>query len=101
MEHLPTPDVTTSTLYSDIRNILTSARQRAYAAVNFAMVESYWLIGQRIVEHEQQGAERVAYGKHILKKLAPKLTEEFGKYSQKSIVFVTFRCNIRQNRRIF
>lgn len=79
MEHLPTPDVSTSALYSDIRNILTAARQRAYAAVNFAMVESYWLIGQRIVEHEQKGAERAAYGKHLLKALAEKLTEDFGK----------------------
>lgn len=32
-------------LYSNIRNILQSARKRVYPAVNFAMVESYWLIG--------------------------------------------------------
>ena len=38
-------------LYAGIRNILANARQRAYSAVNFAMVESYWLIGQQIVEH--------------------------------------------------
>lgn len=79
MNDLPTLDVLSPALYSDIRNILTSARQRAYAAVNFTMVESYWLIGQRIVEHEQQGAERAAYGKHLLKALAQKLTEDFGK----------------------
>jgi hypothetical protein len=45
-------------LYAGIRNILANARQRAYSAVNFAMVESYWLIGQQIVEHEQHGNSR-------------------------------------------
>lgn len=66
-------------LFERIRSILTSARQRAYSAVNFAMVESYWLIGQTIVEHEQQGEPRAGYGKGLLKELASKLTTEFGK----------------------
>jgi len=66
-------------LYADIRNILSVARQRAYSAVNFAMVESYWLIGQTIVEHEQHGEARADYGKGVLKELAAKLTAEFGK----------------------
>lgn len=66
-------------LFERIRSILTSARQRAYSAVNFAMVESYWLIGQTIVEHEQHGEPRAGYGKRLLKELASKLTTEFGK----------------------
>jgi len=66
-------------LYADIRNILSIARQRAYCAVNFAMVESYWLIGQTIVEHKQHGEARADYGKGVLKELAAKLTAEFGK----------------------
>ena len=41
--------------YSSIRDILSKARQKAYTAVNFAMVEAYWLIGKRIVEQEQKG----------------------------------------------
>ncbi len=32
--------------YSDIRQILQSARNKAYAAVNTAMVEAYWSIGK-------------------------------------------------------
>ncbi len=39
-------------LYANVTEILANARKRAYTAVNFAMVESYWLIGQQIVEHE-------------------------------------------------
>ena len=66
-------------LYVGIRKILANARQRAYSAVNFAMVESYWLIGQQIVEHEQHGEARADYGKGLLKELAAKLSVEFGK----------------------
>ena len=66
-------------LYSNIRNILQSARKRVYPAVNFAMVESYWLIGQTIVEHEQHGETRAVYGKGLLKELAARLTKDFGK----------------------
>ena len=66
-------------LYANVRSILASARQRAYAAINFAMVESYWLIGQQIVENELRGAARAEYGKGVLKELADRLTAEFGK----------------------
>lgn len=66
-------------LYSNIRNILQSARKRVYSAVNFAMVESYWLIGQTIVEHEQHGETRAVYGKGLLKELAARLSVDFGK----------------------
>lgn len=66
-------------LYADIRSILSAARQRAYSAVNFAMVESYWLIGQTIVVYEQHGEARADYGKGLLKELAAKLSIEFGK----------------------
>lgn len=67
------------TLYGSVREILAGARRRAYTAVNFAMVESYWLIGQQIVEHEQHGAERADYGKGLLRELAARLTKDFGK----------------------
>ena len=66
-------------LYANIRGILQSARKRAYSAVNFAMVESYWMIGQTIVEHEQHGEVRADYGKGLLKELAARLTKDFGK----------------------
>lgn len=66
-------------LYASVREILANARKRAYTAVNFAMVESYWLIGQQIVEHEQHGEARADYGKGLLKELAARLTIDFGK----------------------
>jgi predicted nuclease of restriction endonuclease-like (RecB) superfamily len=66
-------------LFSEIKQILTIARQKAYLSVNSAMIEAYWLIGKRIVEEEQQGKERAAYGEEILKTLSEELTKEFGK----------------------
>ena len=64
---------------SEIKKILKNARQKAYIAVNSAMVEAYWEIGRRIVEEEQRGKERAEYGKEIVKNLSKQLTEEFGK----------------------
>ena len=64
---------------NEIKQILEQARQRAYSAVNTAMVEAYWQIGKRIVEEEQQGKERAEYGKEILKTLSNELSTEFGK----------------------
>jgi len=63
----------------EIKQILSAARQEAYLSVNSAMVEAYWLTGRRIVEEEQQGKERAAYGEEILKTLSAELTKEFGK----------------------
>ena len=39
----------------DIKVIIEGARDKAYAAVNFSMVEAYWYVGRRIVEEEQKG----------------------------------------------
>ena len=64
---------------NEVKEILKNARQKAYTAINSAMVEAYWEIGRRIVEEEQRGKERAEYGKEIIKNLSKELTEEFGK----------------------
>ena len=68
-----------SNLYGAIRLVLETARQNAYKAVNFAMVQAYWNIGRLIVEDEQKGEVRAEYGKKVLAELADRLTSEFGK----------------------
>jgi len=73
------PDKIAKTLFNDVLQILTSARQKAYSAINFAMVEAYWFIGKRIVEEEQKGEKRAAYGEGIIKELSKVLSFEFGK----------------------
>ncbi|AUD05035.1 DUF1016 N-terminal domain-containing protein [Spirosoma pollinicola] len=67
------------TFYENNRAVLDSTRQNAYRAVNFAMVEAYWQIGQLIVDEEQQGNNRAEYGTGLLKYLAQRLTSDFGK----------------------
>ncbi len=66
-------------LFERIAAILDAARSRVARTVNTAMVHAYWLVGREIVEVEQQGAERAAYGDELLKKLATRLTQRFGK----------------------
>ncbi|MBQ9811126.1 MAG: hypothetical protein IJM52_08200 [Spirochaetales bacterium] len=64
--------------YSNIKQILESARNRVYHAANFAMVEAYWEIGKQIVD-EQGGADRAEYGAGLIKELSAQLTADFGK----------------------
>ena len=68
----------TEAFYKQVASILNAARNKAYAAVNFAMVEAYWEIGRSIVE-EQGGEERAGYGEALLQGLAERLTADFGK----------------------
>jgi predicted nuclease of restriction endonuclease-like (RecB) superfamily len=62
-----------------LKQIVLSARSRVYSAVNFAQVEANWLIGQRIVEQEQNGAAQADYGKFVIRLASQELTAEFGK----------------------
>lgn len=63
----------------EIKQIIAQARQKAYSAINSAMVEAYWQMGKRIVEQEQQGQERAGYGTQLIKALSEELIGEFGK----------------------
>ena len=65
-------------IYLSIKELLTKAREKAYKAVNFAMVEAYWNVGKLIIE-AQNGNERAEYGDYLIKTLSEQLTKEFGK----------------------
>lgn len=74
-------------LVNDLRSIVSKARSKAFAAVNYSLVERNWRIGQRIVEQEQNGASRAEYGKHVIEIASAALTEEFGKgFSETNIM---------------
>ncbi len=68
----------TDALYGQIREVLAQARQQTWRQVNHAMVLAYWTVGRLIVEHEQAGQARAAYGARLLQTLARRLTAEFG-----------------------
>ena len=66
-------------LYREVRAVLEAARAGAYRAVNAAMVAAYWQVGRLIVEHEQGGRRRAAYGEAVLEELSERLTTDFGR----------------------
>ena len=69
----PTP------LYTEIVQLLETARAKVLTAVNTTMTQTYYQIGKLIVENEQNGYIRAEYGKEALKTLSKQLTEKYGK----------------------
>ena len=51
---------------SDIKAIIDSGRNAAYSTTSQIMIMTYWNIGKRIVEEEQNGSERAEYGKNLI-----------------------------------
>ena len=68
-----------NTFYSEINNLLKQARSTAYKTVNTIMVQTYWQIGKRIVEQEQQGQSRANYGDYLITSLSRYLCDAIGK----------------------
>lgn len=64
--------------YAVIRNRVITAQSKIYTAVNSAMVQAYWEIGEQIYLACGEN-DRAEYGKGLLKYLSEKLTAEFGK----------------------
>lgn len=65
-------------LYRRIRELIAAARQTVARGIDLVQVRTNFEIGRHIVEHEQQGEQRAAYGKAVVKLLADKLSREFG-----------------------
>jgi len=66
-------------LFEHISSLIEESRRHIVKAVNTAMVYTYYGVGQYIVEFEQNGDYRAAYGKGVLNRLSTKLTGLFGK----------------------
>jgi len=66
-------------VHSGIVELLEAARHAAARKVNALMTASYWEIGRRIVEAEQQGRRRAGYGEQLIERLANDLTGRFGR----------------------
>lgn len=77
MTELSSPSL--HTLAEAITWQIEQARSQVRQSVNSAMVQSYWQIGRLIVDHEQQGESRAAYGKQQLQQLSAQLSERLGK----------------------
>ena len=66
-------------LLSSIKAVIQAAKGKAFRNSNAILLQMYWEIGRLIVEDDQQGQEKGAYGKAVLKNSSLQLTLEFGK----------------------
>ncbi len=74
-------------LVEQISLLLAESRKNVSSAVNHIMIETYWSIGKHIVEFEQNGQAKVAYGKSPLTRLSQILTAQFGRgFSRPNLV---------------
>ena len=75
-----------SVFVSDIRSIIEHGRQQAYSAVGQLAIATYWNVGRRIVEEEQHGQKRAAYGTKLIKNLSDTLIPLYGSnYSKRNL----------------
>lgn len=66
-------------LAKNIGELILQARRETARAVNAILTVTYWEIGRRIVEFEQQGKRRAEYGASLLDRLHIDLTERYGR----------------------
>ncbi len=65
-------------LIQQIQSIITTAKDRAIRSVDNERVLMYWQIGKVIFEEEQQGKDRAAYGKYLIKSISETFQPQFG-----------------------
>jgi hypothetical protein len=63
---------------SDIKKIITSARNSAIRNVDYERVKMYWKLGERIFVEEQQEKDRAEYGSYLIRNLSANIIPEFG-----------------------
>ncbi|AUT66767.1 PDDEXK nuclease domain-containing protein [Paraburkholderia terrae] len=73
------PEGAYSDTLADVVVLLEEGRQTAARSINALMTATYWLVGRRIVETEQGGQGRAAYGQALLQRLSADLTRQFGR----------------------
>jgi DUF1016 N-terminal domain len=73
-------------LLNGVAELLERARKNSARSINAIMTQTYWDVGRRIVEHEQQGKKRAVYGEALIERLASDLTAKFGRgFSQSNL----------------
>lgn len=66
--------------------LIEESRHKVVSAVNMAMVYTYFEVGRRIVDEEQNGNDHAGYGDRLIEKLAKTLTAKFGRgYSAQNL----------------
>jgi hypothetical protein len=73
-----------SRLAETISHVDTALRGAAAASVNRMLTMRNWLIGMYIVEYEQNGSDRAAYGATLIPRLSQRLRERRG-FSERNL----------------
>ncbi len=74
-------------LIDNISMAINDARRKVASHINATMTQAYWQIGKYIVEYEQGGQAKVAYGTSTLTELSHQLTARFGRgFSRPNLV---------------
>lgn len=76
-----------SNLIENVGLLLSESRKQLYQNINRILVQTYWQIGQYIVEFEQDGEEDSKYGSDLLNTLSKDLTVHYGKGFGRSNLF--------------
>ncbi|HEX2569315.1 MAG TPA: PDDEXK nuclease domain-containing protein [Polyangia bacterium] len=66
-------------MLADVVRLVDEARRYAARSANAAMTATYWLMGRRMIEHEQSGTVRAGYGEELLQRLSHDLTRRLGR----------------------
>ena len=73
-------------LFSNLSGLLDQARRASARTVNGILTATYWEMGRRVVEFEQGGEARAAYGEGLLKRLGQDLTAKHGRgFSERNL----------------
>ena len=78
MKELVPNTIEDNALFAQIKSVLDQARRIVAHSVNSTIVQAYWQVGKYIVEYEQQGQGRAAFGKDVINNLSKKLIKEYG-----------------------
>jgi hypothetical protein len=73
------PQAMPPSLLDALRGLIVQARQQVLRSVDTVQVQTYWHMVRHIVEFEQGGQSRAAYGKRLLQQVGQALSHEFGK----------------------
>lgn len=80
--------IISDSLVADVCTIIEEGCRHAFAAAWQIAILTYWNVGRRIVEEEQQGNARANYGKGLIPALADRLTAEYGPgYGRRNLAY--------------
>ena len=89
MKELIKSDNKYQSLITQISDTYKQGQKNATISVNSHLVQTYWEIGQYIVEFEQKGKAKAEYGKALLENLSKDLSLLHGKgFSKSNLVYM-------------